>query len=43
MGKKRTQCNRNFKDNAAKLSDERKNISELARELGIPSNLIYRW
>lgn len=43
MGKERTQYDRSFKDNAVKLSYERKSVSELARELGIPSNLIYRW
>ncbi|MGL6179401.1 MAG: transposase [Tannerellaceae bacterium] len=43
MGKERTQYDCNFKDNAFKLSYERKNVSVLAREPGISSNLIYRW
>ena len=32
-----------FQENAVKLSYERKNVSRLARELGIASHLIYRW
>ena len=32
-----------FKENAVKLSYERKNLSELARELGIEPTLLYRW
>ena len=43
MGKERKHYDRSFKDNAVALSYDRKNVSELARELGIPSNLIYRW
>ena len=43
MGKERTHYDRVFKENAVKLSYERKNVSELARELGIASHLIYRW
>ena len=43
MGKERTHYDSAFKENAVKLSYERKNVSELARELGIASHLIYRW
>lgn len=43
MGEERTHYDRIFKGNAVKLSCERKNISELARELGISGRLIYRW
>ena len=42
MGK-RKQYDSSFKENAVKLSFERANISELARELGIETVLIYRW
>lgn len=43
MEKERMQYDRSFKDNAVKLNYDRKNISELAKGLGIPNNLIYRW
>lgn len=43
MEKERTHYDRSFKEHVVKLSYERKHISELARELGIRSNLIYRW
>ncbi len=39
----RKHYSRDFKENAVKLSYERSNISDLARELGIRSNLLYRW
>ncbi|MGV0949049.1 transposase, partial [Empedobacter falsenii] len=32
-----------FKLRAVELSYERSNISELARELGIKSSLLYKW
>lgn len=43
MGKERTLYDCSFKYNAVKLSYEHRNVSELSRELGIPSNLTYRW
>jgi transposase len=39
----RNQYSRDFKANAVKLSNERTNVSELARELGIKASLLYRW
>jgi transposase len=39
----RKHYSREFKENAVKLSYQRSNISDLARELGIRSNLLYRW
>lgn len=32
-----------FKTKAVQLSNERTNISELARELGIKASLLYKW
>ena len=32
-----------FKENAVKLSLDRKNVSDLAHELGISPALLYRW
>jgi transposase len=43
MNQKRKNYDSSFKENAVKLSYERKNVSELAHELGIESVLIYRW
>lgn len=43
MAKERIVYDKSFKENAVKLSYERKSIAELARELGISSHLIYRW
>ncbi|MDD3789479.1 MAG: transposase [Petrimonas sp.] len=43
MGKQRTHFDKAFKANAVKLSLERKNVSELAQELGIAPFLLYRW
>lgn len=43
MRKARKNYSREFKKNAVKLSYERSNISELARELGIQPNILYRW
>ena len=34
---------RKFKKNAVKLSYQRDNLNDLARELGIRSELVYRW
>jgi transposase len=39
----RKQYSRDFKENAVKLSNERANVSELARELGVKASLLYRW
>lgn len=43
MRKQRTHYDKSFKENAVKLSLERKNVSELAQELGIAPVLLYRW
>ncbi|MCK9301159.1 MAG: transposase [Bacteroidales bacterium] len=43
MKKQRTHYDKAFKENAVKLSLERKNVSELAHELGISPTLLYRW
>lgn len=43
MTKPRKIYSREFKENAVKLSYERSNISDLARELGIRPNFLYRW
>jgi Transposase and inactivated derivatives len=43
MGQERKHYDSKFKENAVKLSYERQNISQLARELGIGDTLIYRW
>ena len=43
MRKQRTHFDKAFKENAVKLSLKRKNVSELAQELGIASYLLYRW
>ncbi len=42
MRKQRTHYDKTFKDNTFKLSLERKNVSELAHELGISPALLYR-
>lgn len=42
MRKQRTHFDKAFKENAVKLSFERKNISGLAQELGIAPFLLYR-
>jgi transposase len=39
----RMHYDRKFKENAVKLSYQRDNINDLARELGIRSELVYRW
>ncbi|MFZ4454589.1 MAG: transposase [Bacteroidales bacterium] len=38
----RNQYSRDFKANVVKLSNERINVSELARELGLKASLLYR-
>ena len=43
MTKTRKHYDASFKENAVKLSYERKNLSQLARELGVEVTLIYRW
>ena len=43
MRKQRMHFDKAFKENAVKLSLERKNVSELAQELGIEPFLLYRW
>ena len=43
MRKQRTHYDKAFKENTVKLSLERKNVSELAHELGISPALLYRW
>lgn len=43
MKKERTHYDSLFKENAVKLSYERKNVSGLARELGVSAALLYRW
>lgn len=43
MRKQRTHYYKTFKENAVKLSLERKNVTELAHELGIEPQLLYRW
>jgi transposase len=43
MRKQRTHYDKAFKENAVKLSLERKNVSDLAHELGISPALLYRW
>jgi len=41
MRKQRTHYNKAFKENAVKLSFERKNVSELAHKLGVEPLLIF--
>lgn len=43
MIKRRTHYSREFKLKAVELSYQKENITQLADDLGIPSNLIYRW
>jgi len=43
MTQSRRHYSRGFKENAVKLSYERSNISDLARELGIRVSFLYRW
>ena len=39
----RMHYDRKFKENAVKLSYQRDNLNDLARELGIRTELVYRW
>lgn len=43
MRKQRTHYDKAFRENAVKLSFERKNVSGLAHELGLEPMLLYRW
>ena len=43
MMKTRKKYDRAFKERAVELSEERKNLSELARELGIYPSQLYKW
>ena len=43
MKVQRMHYDRKFKENAVNLSYQRDNINDFARELGIRSELIYRW
>jgi transposase len=43
MTKTRKKYDKAFKEKAVELSKERKNLSELARELGIFPGQLYRW
>lgn len=43
MSKPRTKYDRNFKLKAVELSQQRDSVAELALELGVNPNLIYRW
>ena len=43
MKENRKTYDRNFKEKAVQLSYERDNISQLAKELGITTPLLYKW
>lgn len=43
MTKIRKKYDRTFKERAVELSKDRKNISELARELGVSATQLYKW
>lgn len=43
MTKNRKKYDRTFKERAVSLSKDRKNISELARELGVSAAQLYKW
>ena len=43
MIKVRKKYDRSFKERAVELSKNRKNLSELARELGISAAQLYKW
>jgi len=43
MKKKRKKYDKVFKEQAVRLSYERGNVSDLAKELGISSAILYRW
>lgn len=40
---KRTTYSKEFKIKAVELSEVRENVQEVARELGVSADLIYRW
>lgn len=41
--KQRTRYDEAFKENAVKIGLDRKNVSDLSRELGISPALLFRW
>jgi transposase len=43
MNSNRKNYSKEFKQKAVELSNVRGNVQEIARELGIDANLIYRW
>ena len=43
MGRLKRQCSQEFKSEAVRLSYQRENIKELADELGIQVQRIYKW
>lgn len=43
MNNNRKNYSKEFKQKAVELSNVRGNVQEIARELGIEANLIYRW
>ena len=43
MKQTRKNYSKEFKQEAVELSNVRGNVQEIARELGVPSELIYRW
>jgi transposase len=43
MSKRRNQYDRNFKVKAVELIPQRSSVVDLAKELGVEPNLIYRW
>ena len=43
MKEKRKNYSKEFKQKAVELSNVRGNVQEIARELGVPAEFIYRW
>lgn len=43
MKKTRKTYSKEFKQKAVELSNVRGNVQEIARELGVPADFIYRW
>jgi transposase len=43
MKEKRKVYSKEFKQKAVELSNVRGNVQEIARELGVPAEFIYRW
>jgi transposase len=43
QNRKKRKYDRSFKESAVKLSYERKNLSAVARELGVDAKLLRRW